>query len=269
MSEITTSAEDALRAQLGAMAARLIDIAGCVASEAEAATAVVRGTTEQAHRIADLAAMLADAASAIEDSARRQAETLAHIRAGLAINKPVIDALTRSVEGVASISADVSLIARESQMLSLNARIEAARAGDAGRAFSVVAAEMSALTGRTKQATDDIGARASAVAHDVGAANEVVAAHEALTVEQDRLLSVSFNQAQRQREVAAELAMITADTADAADRTATAIGRVGANAVAAKMLARQLTKLAMAPASLSAAQPALSLKSGIVTVDEF
>ena len=241
------SADDGLRAQLGAMAARLTDIAGCVASEAEAATAVVRGTAEQSHRIADLAAMLAEAASAIEESARRQAETLAHVRAGLAINKPVIDALTRSAEGVASISADVSVIARESQMLSFNARIEAARAGDAGRTFAVVAAEMSALTGRTKQATDDIGVRASAIARDVGAADEVVAAHEALTVEQDKLLSASLGQAMRQREAAVELAMITADTADAADRTATAIGRVGANAVAVKILARQLAKLARLP----------------------
>jgi len=247
MSEIMAYNDDGLRAQLRAMATRLTDIAGCVASEAEAATAAVRGTVEQAHRIADLAAMLAEAAGAIEESARRQADTLAHIRAGLAINKPVIDALTSSAQGVALISADVSVIARESQMLSFNARIEAARAGDAGRTFAVVAAEMSALTGRTKRATDDIGARASAIARDVGAADKVVAAHETLTVEQDKLLCASLVQAQRQREAVAELAIITADTADAADQTATAIGRVGANAVAVKVLARQLAKLARAP----------------------
>jgi len=88
--------DDRLGGQLGAIAARLIDIAGCVASEAEAATAVMRGTTGQAHRIAQLAAALAEAAAAIEEGARRQTETLAHARATLAINKPVIDALTRS-----------------------------------------------------------------------------------------------------------------------------------------------------------------------------
>lgn len=248
MSVSTASRDDGLRGQLGAIAARLTDIAGCIASEAEVATAVVRGTTEQAHRIADLAAMLAQTASAIEEGARRQSEALAHARATLAINKPVIDALTRSAEGVASISASVSVIAQESRMLSLNARIEAARAGDAGRAFAVVAAEMAALTGRTKHATDDIGARAAAISRDVNAADQVVAAHEALAAEQDDLLSASLDQAQRQHEVAAELATITADTADTADRTAVAIGRVGANAVAAKMLARQIAKLAKAPA---------------------
>lgn len=246
MSADMADADDRLREQLGAIAARLTDIAGCVASEAEAATAVIRGTTGQAHRIAQLAAALAEAAAAIEEGARRQAETLAHARATLAINKPVIDALTRSAEGVASISVTVSDIARESQMLSLNARIEAARAGDAGRAFAVVAAQMSALTGRTKLATDDIGARAAGIARDVGAAEEVVAAHEALAAEQDELLLASLDQAQRQREAAAELVTITTDTVDTVDRTAAAIGRVGANAVAAKMLARQLAKLGRA-----------------------
>lgn len=239
--------DDQLGGQLGAIAARLTDIAGCVASEAEAATAVMRGTTEQAHRIAQLAAALAEAASAIEEGARRQTETLAHARATLAINKPVIDALTRSAEGVASISVTVSDIARESQMLSLNARIEAARSGgDAGGAFAVVAAEMSALSGRTKLATDDIAERAAGIARDVGAAEDVVAAHEALAAEQDELLLTSLDQAQRQREAAAELLMITTDTVDTVDRTAAAIGRVGANAVAARMLARQLTKLGKA-----------------------
>ena len=120
------------------------------------------------------------------------------------------------------------------------------RVGDAGRAFTVVAAEMSALTGRTKLATDEIGARAAGIARDIGVAEEVVAAHEALAAEQDELLLASLDQAQRQREAAAELVTITTDTVDTVDRTAAAIGRVGANAVAAKMLARQLAKLGRA-----------------------
>ncbi|MBY9064201.1 hypothetical protein K7957_14760 [Sphingomonas yunnanensis] len=233
-----------LHAQLGSIAERLTDIAGVVASEAETATAVVRGTTEQAHRVAHLAAMLVEAAAIVEANARRHADTIADLGASLAINKPVIDSLIESADGVASISASVSAIARESQLLSLNARIEAARAGEAGRSFSVVAAEMSALTGRTKQATDDIGKRALAISQDVGAAEMVVAAHEALVIKQDELLSASLEQAQRQRETAAALASITEGTAEAADRTAAAIGRVGANAVAVKLLARQLAKLA-------------------------
>jgi len=56
-----------------------------------------------------------------------------------------------------------------------------------------VAAEMLALSGRTKLATDDIGERAAGIARDVGAAGDVVAAHEALAAEQDELLITSLD----------------------------------------------------------------------------
>ena len=233
-----------LEAQLGGIAGRLTDIAGCVAAEAETATVTIRGMTDHAHRIASLAAALEAASSAMAASVHEQVETLARARTALDTNKPTIDALARSANGVAAVSAAVAQIARESRILSLNARVEAARAGDPGRAFAVVAAEMSTLTNRTKLATDEIGERATAIAHDVEAANLVVASHASLVVGQDELLAASSTSAMQQHETATQLASITAETADVVDTAAAAIGRVGANAVAVKLLARQIAKLA-------------------------
>lgn len=235
-----------LDAQLASIASRLIDIAGCVAEESEIATAVVRGMTDQSARVAALAAGLEAAAAAMEAGVRQQADALAVARSALLANKPVIAALEQSVEGVAAISAAIATIAQESRILSLNARIEAARAGAEGRAFAVVATEMSMLTNRTKHATDEIAERASIIAQDVGAVNAVAAAYEALVVEQDDLLAGSLVHATRQRATAVELATITVESVGTADRAAAAIGRVGANAVAVKMLARQLSKLRQA-----------------------
>lgn len=236
-------AEPDLTAQLGGIAMRLIDIASCVASEAEMATAVVRGLSGQAGRVASLAAGLEAAAGVMEAAVRQQAEALALARAALTTNKPIIDALEQSVAGVASISIAIATIAQESRMLSLNARIEAARAGTGGSAFAVVATEMSTLATRTRDATEDIGTRASMIAHDVGAANEVAVAYETLVMEQDDLLATSLEHATRQRDTAVELAAITSQTVETVDQAASAIGRVGANAVAVKILARQLSKL--------------------------
>lgn len=235
-------AERTVGAQLGAIAARLIDIAGCVASEAEMAATAVRSLTDHADRAAALAALFEAAAAVVEEGVRRQAEALALARTDLAANKPVIDALEQSAAGVGTISMAIATIARESRVLSLNARIEAARAGD-GHAFAVVATEMSTLATRTMQSTTDIGERASLLARDVGAANEVVAAYSTLVLDQEDLLSTSLESAMRQRDAAGELATITAETTGTIDRAALAIGRVGANAVAVKMLARQLAKL--------------------------
>ena len=179
--------DEGVEAHLGGIAARLLDVAGCVASESETATAMIRGIADQAFRIASLAAALEKAASALDAGVRQQAKA----RAALATNAPTIAALASSVDGVASISVPIAKIARESRILSLNARIEAARAGADGGVFAAISREMAMLTDRTGAANAEIGERSHLIARDVGSANEVAAAHNALVTEQDPLATRS------------------------------------------------------------------------------
>ncbi|KQO57439.1 methyl-accepting chemotaxis protein [Sphingomonas sp. Leaf257] len=243
MAQQASPVAPSLDAHLSDIADRLIDIAGCVASEAEAATASVRGMGDQAERVASLAASLEAAAGVMAGAVKQQAEALALARESLSANKPVVDTLDQSIGRVASISAAIATIAQESRILSLNARIEAARAESGASAFTVVATEMSVLATRTKTATDDIGASALAIAHDIGAAGDMVAAYEMLVSEQDELLTRSLDHAAEQSDAAQELATITAEAVGTIDQAASAIGRVGAHAVAVKVLARQLSRL--------------------------
>lgn len=230
--------------QLSNIATRLLDIAGCVASEAENATAMIRGMADHATRIASLAAALETAANEAETEVRRQVDTLAEARVRLAAKKPIIDHLSQSVEGVAAISASIAQIAKESRMLSLNAQIEAARSDRQDGAFATISAEMAMLTSRTAVANATIGEHSLLIAEDVRAADDIVTAHAALVKEQDDMLVASMQSACQQRDIASELADITASTAGTVDLAASAIGRVGANAVAVKVLARQISKLA-------------------------
>jgi len=65
-----------------------------------------------------------------------------------------------TVVDLAEVVRSIATLAGQTRMLSLNAAIEAARAGDAGRAFGVVAAEVKRLADDTQRATD----RAAALA---------------------------------------------------------------------------------------------------------
>jgi methyl-accepting chemotaxis protein len=70
--------------------------------------------------------------------------------------KSMVTGLERRFQEIAEIAEMINGVARHTKLLSFNATIEAARAGDAGRGFSVVASEVRNLAERTSAATSTI-----------------------------------------------------------------------------------------------------------------
>ena len=130
--------------------------------------------TEQASESARQISQASKYGNQVKQIADDNRNKIAELSARLSSSVEVMSRLSIQSDNIGSILTTISSIAEQTNLLALNAAIEAARAGEHGRGFAVVADEVRSLASRTQAATAEIQTMITALQKETSTAADAI-----------------------------------------------------------------------------------------------
>ncbi|WP_019961664.1 methyl-accepting chemotaxis protein [Woodsholea maritima] len=195
------------------------DTAEVVAAAAEELTASIGEIAHQVSRSSQVGQSAVERANIAGDDINRLAEAAGKI------------------DGVVRLIND---IAEQTNLLALNATIEAARAGEAGKGFAVVASEVKALASQTANATDSIVNEVRGIQNATDKAVEAIQMIRQVIDEMSAISTSIADSMDQQRKAADEIAGSAQTASGAAQEVANAVNGVKKSARESETCAQQV-----------------------------
>ena len=170
---LTNAFEESVTAVLQSVSAsaeemeRIAQTLSMAAQQATGESAAVASASEQATSNVQTVAVSAEELTAsigeISGQIARSAKIAKEAAEAAESTNETIQVLSESAQQIGDVVTLINDIAEQTNLLALNATIEAARAGEAGKGFAVVASEVKGLASQTGNATEQIGIQISSV----------------------------------------------------------------------------------------------------------
>ena len=169
-SQISVATEETSRA-----AEEQANSTSATAASIEELTVSINEVAQNAHATGENSSTAANCAEQGRALVSSSADEIEKISAIVARSSEQIGQLATRSRDIGGIASVIKEIAEQTNLLALNAAIEAARAGEQGRGFAVVADEVRKLAERTSKATNEIAAMVVSVQADTTMAVEAMA----------------------------------------------------------------------------------------------
>jgi len=186
---------------------------------AERAQQAMQNVQTVASATEELSASIGEIAQQVGQSSRIAGEAAERARG----TDGTVQALAEAAQKIGDVVDLIQDIAEQTNLLALNATIEAARAGEAGKGFAVVASEVKNLANQTSQATGEIAQQIGAIQ---SASRDTVEAIAAIrrTIEEINEVATAISAAVEEQSAA--VGEISRNTAAAADGTTQVSGEI-------------------------------------------